>query len=148
MTKNQHNKKLNPGFVVGSIVTLLIAASYLVDGLFLKPEYPTYIQVLSGLIFLYIFPLILCFSWVRLFENEFCALGKHRNQLTSLLLKSFFLLSTVFFVGRFTPGYDNNQILFIAFEVTIIFVEIVLLYMLMRRFIILSKKIRRSNHIT
>ena len=29
-----------------------------------------------------------------------------------------------------------------------IFVEIVLLYMLMRRFIILSKKMRRSNHIT
>lgn len=148
MTKNQHNKKLNPGFVVGSIVTILIAASYLVDGVFLKPEYPIYIQVLSGLIFLYIFPFVLCFSWVRLFENEFCALGIHRNQLTSLLLKSFFLLSTVFFVDRFTPDYDNNQLFFIAFEVTIISVEILFLSMLMRGFIALSKKMRRNNHIT
>ncbi|HHN5821424.1 hypothetical protein [Escherichia coli] len=37
--------------IVVSLLTFFLCLEFLVDGLFLKPEYPTYIQVLSGLIF-------------------------------------------------------------------------------------------------
>ena len=37
--------------MVNGVAVPACSTVFLVDGLFLKPEYPTYIQVLSGLIF-------------------------------------------------------------------------------------------------